>query len=146
MTDRIYSLPLSSAGLSKAFTDSTSAQGSIAGLGNDTPSLAEQVKSFTQSLTGAATASSSQTARLENATLDFAREVKALRMGSLDQPKAAIEAQIEAAVAKGNFAADGLPTPFDTLDRITTALSVAANTLSELSAAPLVAASPVGEK
>jgi hypothetical protein len=145
MIERVNTSPLSAAGLSKAFAPGDHATGSVAGLGDAQPGLAEQVKIFTGTIAGIGAASPSQVARLENATLDFAREVKALRIGAIDQPPTTIDAHIAAAVANGNSAAEALPQQFDAIDRVTTALSVAAQNISDTQSAPLIPAATIGE-
>ncbi len=140
MIERVTTSPLSASGLSKAFESGHHAKSSLDGLGDAQPGLVEQVKLFTSAVARIGAASPSQVAKLEKATLDFAREVKALRTGAIDQPPAAIDAQIAAAVANGNFAAEALPLSFDNIDRMTTALSVAAKDITESPGAPLVPA------
>lgn len=140
MIERVSNSTLSATRLSEAFASSHHGKSTVASLGDAQPGLAEQVKIFTSTIAGIGSASPSQVAKLEKATLDFAREVKALRVGAIDQPPAAIDAQIAAAVANGNFAAEALPLSFDSIDRAVTALSVAAKYITETPGAPLVLA------
>jgi hypothetical protein len=109
--------------------------------GLQTP-LIEQAKSFASGLAAAHAATPAQQVQLENHALSFAREAKALRVGSIDQDTSAVENQIAEAFAIGAEKADGLlGSVFSQMDRVSTALSLAAKILSEAPAAPLV---PVG--
>jgi hypothetical protein len=106
--------------------------------GLQTP-LIEQAKSFASGLAAAYAATPAQQVQLENHALSFAREAKALRVGSIDQDVSAVESQIAEAFAVGADKAEGLSdSVFSQMDRVSTALSIAAKILSEAPAAPLV--------
>lgn len=79
------------------------------------------------------------TARLEDAVLGFAREVRALHIGCPDVPATARERAVDAAVAAGARDAAALPSVgLDAVDRLVTVLDGAARALVDFPAPPLV--------
>jgi hypothetical protein len=136
-------IDISIAGLSRTAISSAPKQAfyDAAQLGGLQTPLIEQAKSFASGLAAAHAATPAQQVQLENHALSFAREAKALRVGSIDQDTSAIENQIAEAFAIGAEKADGLlGSVFSQMDRVSTALSLAAKILSEAPAAPLVPA------
>jgi hypothetical protein len=134
-------IDISTTGLSRTANTAGSEQAfyDAAQLGGLQTPLIEQAKSFASGLAAAYAATPAHQVQLENHALSFAREAKALRVGSIDQDVSAIESQIADAFAVGADKAAGLSgNVFSQMDRVSTALSIAAKILSEAPAAPLV--------